>query len=378
MRSGTPCKCTLRTPSPHAPPKHAPTNCVRFCSRCDKCHEPLGPKAATVNGLKLHLGCVRCFECDMSLSQQGSKMFVLEGRLLCDDDMRRVMAPRCKRCSEPVMDSALRLNGDTYHAACLTCALCRISLTAPGASAIARFGDVYCRQCFPLAVDPLAPPAPAPAPLPQAAAPQAPVAPAAPPPNLGLKRPVLSAESAALAKSVTATRSQFALLLEVERNEADGDQLQSPSGSTLPAAAGEQSQPSPTVRPVVRALGSPSLSSSAATAAPSPKAGMLPPTSFGSAPAATAPAAAAAALPASVAPPPSLAKPPPGLLAKRAPPKAAPSIAQQIAQEREREELERVLNSESAAVRVAVDRMAAVNPTAAALALGSGAPPASS
>jgi len=92
--------------------------------KCSTCGLPVVTGGGYANGKLFHQDCFTCTNCKASLD---GKFFTQNGKQLCES----CYAPHqkyCATCEKVITTNCVESNGNLYHAECLKCSLCNVSL----------------------------------------------------------------------------------------------------------------------------------------------------------------------------------------------------------------------------------------------------------
>lgn len=113
--------------------------------QCSTCHQLIrGPFIAAMNRefCKQHFTCSRPGCCN--ILEEG---FVEEdGNIYCIADYEQYFAPRCAKCSCPIVGECVHALQHTFHAHCFLCVQCRQPLGSKMFHVVDK--DVYCGACW--------------------------------------------------------------------------------------------------------------------------------------------------------------------------------------------------------------------------------------
>merc|ERR1711907_144942 len=113
--------------------------------KCASCGRPIVGDCIEAGGNRYHPQCFCCTQCKKSFPD--GKFVQENGRAYCQTCFVNKKAPKCVKCKNAVVGEGVSLeNGDTYHSTCLTCATCATSLRS--GQIHKRSSQLYCRQCF--------------------------------------------------------------------------------------------------------------------------------------------------------------------------------------------------------------------------------------
>lgn len=142
------------TNSPHQPPSHHSSQSRKILDSLDKggvpnchvCNAPVrGPYVLAINKIWCpeHFVCSNA-TCQKPLSNTG---FVEEGgKLYCKEDYERYMAPKCDKCSKPIVGNTVKALNGSYHPECFMCQQCHQPIA--GGVFHMHEGKVYCDKDF--------------------------------------------------------------------------------------------------------------------------------------------------------------------------------------------------------------------------------------
>ncbi len=94
---------------------------------CAACGQAIVGPYTTAMGKNFHPGCLVCGKCRIPLTGSG-KLHTHNGVPHCSRCYANHCAPRCARCTQPIMDTVVTAMEKTWHRNCLTCTWCRMPL----------------------------------------------------------------------------------------------------------------------------------------------------------------------------------------------------------------------------------------------------------
>lgn len=96
---------------------------------CAACGRPLEGPYVTALGKSFHPGCFCCGRCRRPMGAGAGNFRERGGIPYCDSCYAAHLAPRCARCSQPIMDTVTTAMDKQWHKNCLTCSICGLQLT---------------------------------------------------------------------------------------------------------------------------------------------------------------------------------------------------------------------------------------------------------
>ena len=93
--------------------------------KCAKCGLQLTGTFTVFNEQKYHTKCFVCCQCGQEFSDKS--FFKLDGQPLCRTCHSKNLveqASRCKKCSQPILDTVVTFKNSEYHDYCLVCTEC--------------------------------------------------------------------------------------------------------------------------------------------------------------------------------------------------------------------------------------------------------------
>jgi LIM domain len=109
---------------------------------CDECKEHIDGQGINVLGKFFHADCVSCSRCNVSL---GGNLRTRDGVFYCIQCFDAAYGQRCTKCGERVKGKVASHAGKPYHPTCFTCSECRTPITGPFAE---EDGKIICESCL--------------------------------------------------------------------------------------------------------------------------------------------------------------------------------------------------------------------------------------
>ncbi|CAD5113033.1 DgyrCDS2233 [Dimorphilus gyrociliatus] len=140
--------------NPQAKPQVVKKSDIRFLDsaganqrapQCNTCHQMIrGPFIAAMNKefCKQHFSCSRpgcCNNLEEGFVEE-------EGNIYCISDYEQYFAPRCAKCSSPIVGECVHALQHTFHPHCFLCVQCRQPLGSKMFHVVDK--DVYCGACW--------------------------------------------------------------------------------------------------------------------------------------------------------------------------------------------------------------------------------------
>lgn len=116
---------------------------------CFKCKKDLEGSYTTYNEKKYHAKCFVCVQCQSEFKEK-SFYKTKEGEPLCRECHNKNLvdkASKCKKCSQPILDTVITYKEGEYHDYCLVCSLCADKLAGKSIYTD-KEGKPYCTDCF--------------------------------------------------------------------------------------------------------------------------------------------------------------------------------------------------------------------------------------
>ncbi|CAJ0580543.1 unnamed protein product, partial [Mesorhabditis spiculigera] len=120
-------------------------NCFEsnIAPRCAKCTRPIVSDCLNALQKKWHPQCFTCAHCSKPF---GNSAFYLEqGSPYCENDWNRLFTTKCYQCTYPIEagDRWVEALGHAYHSNCFNCTRCNVNLE--GESFYAKNGEPFCK-----------------------------------------------------------------------------------------------------------------------------------------------------------------------------------------------------------------------------------------
>jgi paxillin len=114
--------------------------------RCHGCRKVVedGEEGITAMEKTWHRACFVCSECSKSFDD--GRFFSRDGRPYCEEHYMEKFAPKCAKCTRPVVEDGLRACGATWHRACFGCTECGVPF-ADG-KFMEKEGRPYCEEHY--------------------------------------------------------------------------------------------------------------------------------------------------------------------------------------------------------------------------------------
>lgn len=96
---------------------------------CAACGRSIEGTYTTALGKNFHPQCFCCGKCRRPMGVGGGQFREQNGIPYCQPCYAAHLAPRCARCSQPIMDTVITAMDKTWHKNCLTCTICGLPLT---------------------------------------------------------------------------------------------------------------------------------------------------------------------------------------------------------------------------------------------------------
>lgn len=134
---------------------HCHTCYLATLEKCSVCHEPITDRLLRATGKPYHPRCFVCVQCGKCLD---GVSFTVDAtnQTYCIEDFHQKFAPRCSRCSLPIIpqpgqDETVRVVAldRSFHVDCYSCEDCGLVLSseAEGRGCFPLDGHVLCKSC---------------------------------------------------------------------------------------------------------------------------------------------------------------------------------------------------------------------------------------
>jgi hypothetical protein len=109
---------------------------------CAGCEKPV------VTGVKVlekywHSYCFKCHKCSAPIGK--GKIFESAGHPFCEKCYCEDHAPKCKKCSKPIIGEYVTVKDEDYHDACFVCTECKDKIVS--AYSMDQKGNILCTRC---------------------------------------------------------------------------------------------------------------------------------------------------------------------------------------------------------------------------------------
>ncbi|ESP04820.1 hypothetical protein LOTGIDRAFT_109311, partial [Lottia gigantea] len=103
-----------------------------------------------VQGRLWHAACLRCTACHLTLTRD---CFLRGSQVFCQDDFFRLFGARCTGCNQPISptEQVRRAHEKIYHPACFKCIGCDVELNTGDEFYLRDDGKLICRQDYDIA-----------------------------------------------------------------------------------------------------------------------------------------------------------------------------------------------------------------------------------
>jgi hypothetical protein len=130
---------------PQQPKSPSPAQEEKLCA---KCNQKLFGTVTTYNNRNYHTKCFVCCQCDQDFKE--NSFFKLNGNPLCRTCHSKNLletSSKCRKCSQPILDTVVTFKNGEYHDFCLVCTSCSKKLV--GQSIYTDKQDApFCVECF--------------------------------------------------------------------------------------------------------------------------------------------------------------------------------------------------------------------------------------
>lgn len=113
---------------------------------CCTCYQPIGKGRPGCSALDktYHIECFTCAVCHTRLA--GGSFYSVDGKPYCEKDYKDTL-DKCESCGKPILDRILRASGKPFHPACFTCTACKKSLDGIPFTVDSN-NAIHCVDCF--------------------------------------------------------------------------------------------------------------------------------------------------------------------------------------------------------------------------------------
>ena len=110
--------------------------------RCHRCRQAIIGTVVKALSAEWHTDCFTCAHCGKSIA--GGMFHVEDGKPYCEKDYAQLFQTKCKGCDFPIEagDRWIEAAGENYHATCFACTTCQCSLANRGF--VMKNGKPYC------------------------------------------------------------------------------------------------------------------------------------------------------------------------------------------------------------------------------------------
>ncbi|CAF1396917.1 unnamed protein product [Adineta steineri] len=143
------------SPSTHVPPCLSPSSeqlpslketspVPQQYPLCHSCQQPIIGQIITVLDRSYHPEHLRCTACNIEIGRKD--FYEKSGKPYCEHDYRRLFAPKCTRCDQPIIDVMITALNRNWHPEHFLCELCQRRVGEDGYHE--KDGHAYCRECY--------------------------------------------------------------------------------------------------------------------------------------------------------------------------------------------------------------------------------------
>ncbi|CAF1100205.1 unnamed protein product [Rotaria sordida] len=111
---------------------------------CHSCQKPIIGQIITVLDRSYHPEHLRCTACNIEIGRRD--FYEKSGKPYCEHDYRRLFAPKCARCDQPIIDVMITALNRNWHPEHFLCELCQRRVGEDGYHE--KDGYAYCRECY--------------------------------------------------------------------------------------------------------------------------------------------------------------------------------------------------------------------------------------
>ncbi|CAF3882558.1 unnamed protein product [Rotaria magnacalcarata] len=111
---------------------------------CHSCQKPIVGQIITVLDRSYHPEHLRCTACNTEIGRKD--FYEKSGKPYCELDYRRLFAPKCARCDQPIVDVMITALNRNWHPEHFLCELCERRVGEDGYHE--KDGYAYCRECY--------------------------------------------------------------------------------------------------------------------------------------------------------------------------------------------------------------------------------------